>query len=279
MIVLIKHPEFFFRKGSYNKGVHLVNSKKVTRPKHLGGLNIRTTREANTCFLGKLVWDMIQSKNKLWVNLLSNKYTGGPNILHANAHTNCSPSWSSIIRAKDTLKSGYSWRAGSGSSFWFRNWSPHGFLGTSVPVIDIHDLHHSVKDVFSNNGPHTRALYTILPPAIEDYINNTHINFNASVEDAFIWSHNKNGVYSTKSGYSWLLSLSESRASANHHLSWTWIWKLKVPEKYKFLVWLACHDAAPTLSLLHHRNIAQSASCTRCGCCESDSKLEFGVQN
>jgi len=38
-----------------------------------------------------------------------------------------------------------------------------------------------------------------------------------------------------------------------------------VPEKYKFFIWLACHDTVPTLSLLHHRHIAASATCGRCG--------------
>lgn len=164
------------------------------------------------------------------------------------------------------LKNGYSWHAGSGnSSFWFSNWSPHDILGNQVPFVDIHDLHLSVKDVLINNGQHTQALYTNLPPAIGDTINNTHLSFNASIEDAFIWPHNKNGIYSTKSGYSWLLCLSNPIVDNDDIISWSWIWRLKVPEKYKFLIWLACHNAVPTLSLLNHRNIANSVVCSRCG--------------
>jgi hypothetical protein len=49
----------FVWRGFNNKGVHLVNWKKITKPKHLGCLNIRAAREANTCLLGKLVWDMV----------------------------------------------------------------------------------------------------------------------------------------------------------------------------------------------------------------------------
>jgi len=128
-----------------------------------------------------------------------------------------------------------------------------------------HDLHHLVRDVFSNNGQHTQFLYTNLPPHIEDYINNTHFNFNANIEDVFIWSNNKNGAYSTKSGYTWLLSLTSSQDDDGIQAIWSWIWKIKAPEKYKFLIWLACHDAAPTLYLLHLRRIAGSAICTRCG--------------
>jgi len=72
--------------------------------------------------MGKLVWDVVQSSSKLWVSLLSNKYTGGHNTLLASASSNSSPIWSSIIRAKNILKEGYTWRIGSGSSsFRFSN--------------------------------------------------------------------------------------------------------------------------------------------------------------
>lgn len=89
----------FIWRGQNNKGVPLVNWKKVASPKQFGGLCIRAAREANTCLLGKFVWDMVQTTNKLWVSLHSSKYAVGPNILHAEAHPKSSPTWSSIIRA------------------------------------------------------------------------------------------------------------------------------------------------------------------------------------
>jgi len=55
----------FIWRGTNNKGIHLVNWKKISLPKNLGGLGVRAAREANTSLLGKLVWDMVQSTNKL----------------------------------------------------------------------------------------------------------------------------------------------------------------------------------------------------------------------
>jgi hypothetical protein len=57
-------------------------------------------------------------------------------------------------------------------------------------------VHLSAKDVLAS---HSQVLYTNLPPS--DLINNLHIKFNATIEDAFIWESNKNGTYTTKSGY------------------------------------------------------------------------------
>lgn len=64
----------FIWMDSNNKGIHLVDSRKISRPKNLGGLGIRSARETNICHLGKLIWDLVQSSNKLWVHLFSNKY-------------------------------------------------------------------------------------------------------------------------------------------------------------------------------------------------------------
>ncbi|XP_039684948.1 uncharacterized protein [Medicago truncatula] len=172
----------FIWKGANNTGIHLVNWKTITSEKQNGGLGIRTAREANTSLLGKLVWDLVQATNKLWVHTLSNKYVSGPNTLHATINSSSSPTWSSIIKAKNVLQSGYCWRPGSGSSsFWFDTWSSHGFIGSHVSIIDIHDIHLTVHEVFSYNGQHTHALCTNLPQAIADSINNTHMKFNDRV--------------------------------------------------------------------------------------------------
>lgn len=69
------------------------------------------------------------------------------------------------------------------------------------------------------------------------------------------------GTYSAKSGYSWLMGRGETRIQ---NTSWTWIWKINAPETIKFLIWLACHNAVPTCSLLHNRGMLQSAVCQRC---------------
>jgi len=254
----------FIWLGPNDKGIHLVGWKKIAKPKNNGGLGIRSTRDANICLLGKLVWDLIQKNDKLWVHMLSNKYSSGADIFTATSSSSSSAIWASIMRAKNVLANGYSWRAGPGSSsFWFSRWSELGCLGAQTPIIDIHDLHLSVKDVLSINGNRTQALYTTLPQQVTDFINKASFLFNDAVNDVFIWPHNKNGVYTTKSGYKWLLSQSGSANDSNH--SWSWIWRLKIPEKYKFLIWLPCNNAIPTLTVLNHRNISPSSTCSRCG--------------
>ena len=52
---------------------------------------------------------------------------------------------------------------------------------------------------------------------------------------------------------------------------------MKVPEKFKLLVWLACHNVVPTLFLLHHRHIAPTAACSRCG--EQDETIRHCLRD
>lgn len=140
----------FIWKGANGKGIHLVGWNKIAKPKHLGGLGVRKAREANICLLGKLVWDLLHNNNKLWVSIFSAIYSSGTNLLNAVTKSSSSPTWFSIIRAKNVLSTGYSWRPGSGSSsFWFSSWSDFGPLGSLVPIIDIHDIHLTVKGCYN----------------------------------------------------------------------------------------------------------------------------------
>lgn len=66
MTTLIKQLGFLFGEAQINaKGIHLVGWSKIARPKFLGGLGIKPAREANVCLFGKLVWDWVQSFDKL----------------------------------------------------------------------------------------------------------------------------------------------------------------------------------------------------------------------
>lgn len=126
---------------------------------------------------------MVQYSKKLWVDILSDRYVVGSNVLHATTHSSDYVTYSSILRARNVLKDDFSWRAESdSSSFWSCPWSSLGFIGSLAPYIDIHDLQLSVKDVFSSTRPHAHILYTQLPSFAIDLINNMQINFNASMD-------------------------------------------------------------------------------------------------
>jgi len=138
----------FLWKGSSDKGIHLVGWDKVTRPRNEGGLGIRKAREANTSMLGKLVWDIHNNTDKLWVKLSKHKYVGDKPFMDM-PNNQGSIVWNSVVKAKAVLRPGFDFRLGDGSSsFWYTPWTSFGKLSNQVLYVDIHDLQLSVSDMF-----------------------------------------------------------------------------------------------------------------------------------
>lgn len=130
--------------------------------------------------------------------------------------------------------------------------------------MNIHDTNLSIKDVFINNNWQFDRLFTGIPQQVQDLISSKHFHLNNNVVDMVIWAGNVQGSYSTKSGYLWPVDKRLEAMAPNSKHSWSWIWHINGPEKLRFLIWHLCHNAIPTMSLLHHRSISSSAQCSRC---------------
>ncbi|XP_072075375.1 uncharacterized protein [Arachis hypogaea] len=65
---------FIWKGQADGRGLNLVNWKVLIIPKKFGGLEIRDPFCANIALLGKLVWQLFHHPDKLWVQLLTEKY-------------------------------------------------------------------------------------------------------------------------------------------------------------------------------------------------------------
>ena len=43
-----------------------------------------------------------------------------------------------------------------------------------------------------------------------------------------------------------------------------WVWKLSIPEKMRFFVWLVCHNSLPTNKRRMRRHLSHDAACACC---------------
>lgn len=111
-------------------------------------------------------------------------------------------------------------------------------------AVDIHDAGTKIKDLYQNNRWRLESLYTIVLEHIKDQINSMQFSLHEQVSDGYIWD-NTDGIYSARSGYSWLL-----HQNGNFTSRWNWIWKLKAPENIKTHIWLEAHHSNPTLQVL-----------------------------
>lgn len=77
------------------------------------------------------------------------------------------------------------------------------------------------------------------------------------------WVFTKNGTFSLKSAYKWLLT--KDFPSNLPSLPWEQIWELKVSARIKFFMWQLAHNCLPTAEFLHKRKIIENSNCTLCG--------------
>lgn len=104
--------------------------------------------------LGKLVWDMHRNTDKLWVQMITQKYVKEGPFLSTTLHYG-SPIWNSIFKAKEELKSGYQFQVGNGESlFWHTPWTTLGPLCNHVFAVNIQDTNKQIKDLYINNQWH-----------------------------------------------------------------------------------------------------------------------------
>ena len=80
----------FIWKGNNDSrhAMHLVKWDITSQPRRKGGLEIRRARLCNTTMLGKLVCEIQNQPNNLWVQLIRHKYLQEDLILKPNLMKN-----------------------------------------------------------------------------------------------------------------------------------------------------------------------------------------------
>nr|POE86841.1 putative ribonuclease h protein [Quercus suber] len=94
-------------------------------------------------------------------------------------------------------------------------------------------------------------------------------------EDCLSWPRSRSGSYSVKTGYQLLCETEMNSLPSSSDLGvskcfWKNIWRLKVPNKVKVFLWLACSRALPTKINLQKRRVVDNPTCDQCGCMAED---------
>lgn len=93
----------------------MVNWDIVTKSMKFGGLGVRVATRQNTALLGKLVWNMLSSPDKLWVSMLQAKYVSNGNLFRASSSRG-SNIWNSNQKAMEVIMDGFRMKISEGNS-------------------------------------------------------------------------------------------------------------------------------------------------------------------
>lgn len=178
----------------------------ITQPKEEGGIGNRDASLANTSLLGKLVWFFLQNSYKLCAQVLSHKYLGRESILDVVANLSSSSLWKGILKARDVLKDGFSFKVGNGeTSLWYGDWSEHGILASKVSYVNISDTNLILKDVTSSGVWNCSNIYPIIPSNMMNKLLEIAPRIDARLLDQWTWKHCRQGFYTAAAAYSWLI--------------------------------------------------------------------------
>ncbi|KAF7844787.1 ribonuclease H [Senna tora] len=241
---------FLWGSTMEKKRLHQVSWNTICLPKMLGGLGIRSLEAMNKAFIYKLLWQMLNKKNSLWVKVISSKYKIALKP-HPSMESKSSDSrmWKELCKLWHEFYNNINWEIGNGSKTKFRKdiWAleNESIINQTSGNFNIENSDALVSDFVNPVSLWDMdKLAEAIPCEIIDKI--LEINpLNPQLgSDQALWKYEKEGMFSTSSAYKTVKKISDKEV--NKH--WSAIWKCKIQQRQKFLLWRLSHDRLPTRS-------------------------------
>ncbi|CAL5417122.1 unnamed protein product [Camellia sinensis] len=103
------------------------------------------------------------------------------------------------------------------------------------------------------------AINTLVPPGLVHEILKIHLPRWVNLTDTPSWQGSTDGGFSSAAAYDLL------QAHSPNVTHWKWVWKLKIPQKFKGFLWLVLHGKLLTNCMHLKRSITVDSSCPSCG--------------
>lgn len=198
--------------------------------------------------------------------VLAAKYFPDGDRFHPKAVDKPSYAWSSLCAFNRSLRAGFGWQVGDGHTINIKKhqWGFEGLNGSSFITNPNKVRWQSVRDLWLSNELFwdKDRVINLYGPVMGNRICELPI-VKEGLADRIVWFHDHQGVYSTKSGYSWL---SLHKIGYNPHRNfWRILWKLKLPPKVRIFLWRVSHNLLPTNAKIAAINPAFNSLCPKCG--------------
>ncbi|OMO56897.1 reverse transcriptase [Corchorus capsularis] len=264
----------FLRGGSETKKtLHLVQWEEVCKPKVYGGLGLRSMELHNRVLLQRTAWRFISEPNSLWVRLLKSKYGIPDDVISFVSSHGTKPvwsySWRGLFGALKDLASGLKWRIGDGftARFWIDRWLEKPIVDSldEIPLYVDEDVR--VKEFILASGAwNSEFLFAQLPLDVALQVLGYPLPMVDPREDSYVWAATANGKFTTRSAYSNLLNDKGVELVGD----WRWIWRLSIPARWVYFIWLARRERLVTKGLRFSWGLDMDALCPLCGSAVED---------
>jgi hypothetical protein len=242
---------------------HLVNWRTVCTPLPMGGLGIRQTIPFNQALMGKWLWRFATENNAFWRQVIASKYGVEKGDWYTKeereGHGVCL--WKHIRLGWQQFSKYVSYSIGSGErvSFWHNKWCREGIMKDIFLRLYLiaRDKQALVSDYLTWHNEERVWSVTLIRDLqdweLEDFTTLMKTLYNIEIKrnttDQLQWDHTGSGIYEVRSYYHIIGS------RGNQTFPWKSVWRVKVPPKVAFFVWLAAHGKNLTIDNLRRRRI------------------------
>ncbi|GKV33307.1 hypothetical protein SLEP1_g41833 [Rubroshorea leprosula] len=189
---------FIWGSDEQHRKIHLIKWDTVCQPRHLGGLGLKKSRDANIVAMCKLNWRLHFEKSNTWSKLFCRKYS----IVNPRdpLPNHGSPTLQAMKEGRSLFQRGLRWIPRNGNSIFFWNdcWVGNQplskvFYGPHLPSLDSLLL----ADVLLDGS--TSGIAYHLPQELLAQMQAIPIATNTTLEDNFSWIGSSNGNFSPSS--------------------------------------------------------------------------------
>lgn len=220
----------------------------------------------NRAMLGKQVWRLATSPSALWSKVMKGIYFPHGDVWTASKGHRPSWGWHSLILGRDTIKENTKWSVGDGKSIRIREdkWLSQGVIGGEVNQTEPSLVSELINE--ESREWKQQLIHQLYEERVAKEILAVPLSHQPQ-PDMLIWTGNRTGQYSVKSGYNRAIintnKTDHNRPSCSYQpprTLWTQIWSLDVPPKVRSFLWSICQNAIPT-----RENLNQNLRVWSCG--------------
>ncbi|XP_075640568.1 putative mitochondrial protein AtMg00310 [Castanea sativa] len=209
--------------------------EKLCHPKCIGGLGFKKAKEFNSALLAKVAWMIATKRDNIYMNVLKAKYKVSQDWLYNEPPRIASPCWRAIENAKKLILKGVCYLIGDETSInvWMDLWVPW-----------IQGFKPEPRDQSFSQVP--------------------------IMKESLMWALDSKGIFLVK--YAYRVLIEQDKSSNPAGVPWKKLWKARLPERVKMLIWRLGSNAFPTKDNLMKRLANVDPTCIFC-----KEKLESGV--
>ncbi|XP_074290878.1 uncharacterized protein LOC141617596 [Silene latifolia] len=253
----LSQPSFWWRKDIRHRSIHWLSRDSLQLPRENGGLDVKSVSLLSQASLMKNFWRIHHQPSGLLAKFMIPKYKKDlpiPALRSKVFH----PSflWAGLCRAASAFSPALSWKLGNGVSVdLLRSRWINGNIPSVRPSFSAASPVLSTLLTSSGNWNHSAVFHVFESPCAKIIISMEppHID----IDDFLYWKFTKDGVYTVRSGNSFLLSRQSFSYSPSFYSLFPWkvLWGIQCSPKLPLLVWRIVHNILPSLDNLSLRGI------------------------